>query len=110
MGQAHELLLRKFGVGIKPESVPATQAITANAKRVLKLNPDRVSLTLVNLGNQVAYVHTSQDVSSSLGLYLDKTGGSISMTLDNEGELICSEWWIVGVGATNVYVLATEVY
>jgi len=110
MGLAHDLLVKKYGIGIRPESVPATQAITTTEKQVLKANPDRVSLTFLNLGAEVAYVHISNKVSSALGLYLDKSGGSISMTLEYEGELVCSEWWVEGAGATNVYVTATEAY
>ncbi len=110
MGLAHDLLVRKYNVGIRLESAPITQAITTTAKQVLKANPDRVALTLVNLGAQIAYLHIDNKVSSSLGLYLDKSGGAISMTLEVEGELVCSEWWVEGAGATNVYVIATEAY
>lgn len=106
MGRLAELIEAKWGFHVRPEFTPATVAITAAEKQILKQNPDRVLILAINLGSEVCYLHTSREVSSDLGIYLDKLGGGIEMPWDIYGELIGLEWWCEGAGDTNLYLVS----
>ena len=105
MGKLQEILERRYGIVIRPEFTPKIFAITTDEQLILKDNPDRLSILLVNMGTEVCYVHTTREVSSALGIYLDKNGGGIEMPYEIYGYLIGQEWWCEGAGNTNLYVV-----
>lgn len=106
MGILRDLMDARWGVHLVPEFNPKIYAITANEQKVLNDHADRLTILFLNLGNQVCYLHTTKEVSSSLGIYLDKNGGGIEMTWEVYGELVGQEWWCEGAGATNLYVVS----
>lgn len=106
MGFLQEIMDKRWGIRLRPEFNPKIFAITTTQQKVLNDQPDRLTILFLNLGANVAYAHTTGEVSSALGIYLDKNGGGIEMTWELYGYLVGQEWWIVGAGATNVYVIA----
>lgn len=104
MGKLHDILVARYGMAIRPEFNPKIFAITATEQLILKDNPDRLSILAINLGAQVCYLHPTIEVSSSLGIYLDKNGGGIELYYEIYGYLVGQEWWCEGVAATNLYV------
>lgn len=104
MGNLRRIMDARWGMHLTPEFTPKTLAITAVERKILNDHPDRVSILLINLGAEVCYIHTTKDVSSALGIYLDKNGGGIEMTWEIYGDLVGQEWWCEGAGATNLYI------
>lgn len=106
MGKLHDILESRYGMAIRPEFTPKTFAITATEQKILEDNPDRLAILLINMGTEVCYVHTTREVSSTLGIYLDKNGGGVELPYEIYGYLVGQEWWCEGAGDTNLYVAA----
>lgn len=106
MGKLREVMDARWGIHLRPEFTPKTFAITTDEQKIVNDHPDRLSLLLINLGTEICYAHVTRDVSSALGIYLDKNGGWIEMNWEIYGELVGQEWWVEGDGDTNLYVVS----
>ncbi len=106
MGKLSELIEAKLGFTVRAEFAPKAVAITATEKEVLRSHADRLSWIMFNLGSEIAFVHNSKSVSSTLGFYLDKNGGFLAMDWETDGEMVGYPWWVEGAGATTIYVVA----
>ncbi len=58
-------------------------------------NPDRISLTLVNLGTTVIVVSPTQATTLTHGIRLDPSGGTLTLDLVEDGILPTREWTAV---------------
>ena len=106
MGILRDVMDARWGVHLRPEFTPKIFAITAAVQKIVNDHPDRLTLLLINLGAEVCYAHVTSDVSNALGIYLDKNGGWVEMNWEIYGDLVGQEWWVVGAGNTNLYVVA----
>ncbi|GAJ06396.1 unnamed protein product, partial [marine sediment metagenome] len=81
MGRLAQIIEAQFGFKLQAEFNPKpVTLVAATIKNLLLDNPDRVRWTIVNLGTEVVYLSHEAAPSSSNGYYLDKNGGSISMS------------------------------
>lgn len=106
MGMLQEVMAKEWGAQLIPEFTPKIISATADEQKVVNDHPDRLTLMFINLGDRIAYAHVSREVSSTLGLYLDKSGGFISMNWKVDGLLVGMEWWIEADAATSIYVVS----
>lgn len=80
--------------------------IQTTATIVVKNNPDRVGLIIVNLGANDVYIALNNGVSSTNGIKLPASGGNVTMTVRDDFTLPAREWDGIGNGgASLVYVL-----
>lgn len=72
-------------------------------------DPEALALTIVNAGSNTLYVLFDQGVSSTRGIILVSSGGSLSMNVRDDQTLPTREWWAVSnaVG-TDVLVIRTR--
>ncbi|GAI74909.1 unnamed protein product, partial [marine sediment metagenome] len=81
MGRLAEIIESQLGFHIRAEFPPKANALlAATPEQILKANPDRISWDIFNLGTEVVYLSHEPVPSSTNGYYLDKNGGSISMS------------------------------
>ena len=68
---------------------------------------DRLTLLIVNLSANTAYIGINNDVSAANGIRLGATGGSVSFDANEDGMIPTREIFALGAGAgTNLYVLS----
>jgi len=68
-----------------------TDTVQTTATLILRNNPDRIFWMAINLSGNRGYVGWDAQVSSTRGLPVSPTGGFISCTLEEDGELTIHE-------------------
>lgn len=92
-----------------------TQAIQNDVLTVVGIvqaapnNPDRLSLTMMNLSGTDMYVSPDTVPSATHGILLQSGGGVVSLNAAIDGELVGYEWSVYcTVANEELYVLETE--
>lgn len=89
--------LVKFGRPTRTiESNPTTDA---TGGRLVKGDPDRVELTIVNLGTQTVFLSIRATVSTINGILIPPNGG-MTVLVDEDGEMVAYEWFAVSSSGT----------
>jgi len=88
--------------GIKTRLVPLqTVAVLATPTRVVKNNPRRFALIVLNQGTGNVFIGWDNSVSITNGLLLPPSGGSVTLLADEDGELVCMEMVAIAAAAGN---------
>lgn len=87
------------------EDVEETFTAGTTAAEIVKEDPERVSLLIINLSVNAAYLGFGPTVSSSNGIKLGANGGSFIVNAVNDLTLPTRGFWIVADGAgSGIYV------
>lgn len=100
---------KKFGVATR--SYPITDPVECELEvtQILKNNPDRLAVLLVNLGTTAMYVAWDQEVGADHGVYVAPGGGSFALTADEDGELVGYELYGIAITSANdIFTMVTE--
>jgi len=109
MGRLAEVIESEFGFKFQAEFTPYAEALAAaTIEQLLRANPDRVRWTIFNLGTDVVYLSHDAAPSSTNGYYLDKNGGSISMSWNEDGELVGYPIYAISVGTPTLMLSAVR--
>lgn len=108
MGALSEFSKRRFGTETRHNDTPLAIVVGAAATALWRNNPDRLSLLFVNLGANVIYLNVGPDVAAANGIYLGANGGSVSLTAEEDGELVGYPWWGIAAGNTNIFSAELE--
>jgi hypothetical protein len=88
--------------GVKTRLVPQqTVAVLASATRILKNNPRRFGLTIINQGTGQVFLDWSAGVAVGVGVILTALGGSLTLVPDEDGEIIGYDMWAIASAAGN---------
>jgi len=105
VGAAQEYVEGLFG-GPITESESVYTIDTTPYTAITQNNPDRVGLTIINLGSNDLFIALDINVSTSRGVYLAKNGGTASITVVDDQMLPTRAWYAISsIGSTTVYVL-----
>lgn len=80
-----------------------TVAITST--QILDNNPKRVHAAIVNISAQQGYFNYDNNVSSSNGILLGAGGGSMTESVDEDGESVAWPMFGLNVGASGVWMV-----
>jgi len=96
--------------GVKTRLVPQQVfAVLTTAQRVIKNNPRRFGLTIVNQGTGQVNLDWSSSVLTTSGIILTPLGGTLTLVPDEDGELITYDLWaIAGAAGNNLAIWETE--
>lgn len=84
-------------------SNPATGATSA---QLVKNNPDRAAMTIINVGANSVYLQPLSQQSGSTGIILGAAGGVVTMDMINDLILPSVEWWGVSpAGASSLTII-----
>jgi len=108
MGALSDYMLKRWGVRTHSIENPVTATALAGKTLILKNNPDRLMVVIVNYDSVLMRVAPSIDVAADYGLPLDPEGGFVVLTADDDGELVGYEWYIYSAAGGTIYVLETE--
>ncbi|MAF43781.1 MAG: hypothetical protein CMI54_06405 [Parcubacteria group bacterium] len=101
-----DILNQRFGVKTRPvEGDPSTQVGTT-AALLVKNNPNRLALLIINLSTNIIYLGLTQGVASTQGIRLNSGGGSAVFTPESDFIAPSWAWWAIASGAnSDVYTL-----
>lgn len=103
-GAAAEAVARKYGFDVS--DADSVESVGTSAAEVLRNDPDRVFVLLVNLSLNTVYVGFDQGVGSSLGIVLASNGGSYQADVEEDMTLPSRSMFAVATGASSsLYVL-----
>ena len=107
MGKLAEIIEAQLGFHIRAEFPPYAEALAASTpEQILKANPDRISWDIFNLGTTKVLLSHSPVPSDTNGYYLDKDGGHIGMTWDEDGELVAYPIYAFSTGTPTLFIKA----
>lgn len=74
--------------------------------QIVPADPKRLSLIIVNLGNNSIFVAPANDVATTKGILLIGGGGALTLTLTDDFELVSASWFGICAAVDNeVYIL-----
>ena len=89
---------------------PSTVALTTAMSQVVKHDPNRFELNIINLGNDNCYLIMggAAQPGPGNGILLQANGTPFSTTATTDGELPCFDWYAVSATTnTTLFVLET---
>jgi len=107
MGKLDDVLIKLFATKTRAVENPVV-ANTGGATAVLLLrnNPDRLAFTVVNLSVNAMYLGLTDQVSAINGIYIAPSGGSVTMTYQDDFQMTGWAWWIISpAGASALFSL-----
>lgn len=108
MGALSDYLQKKWGVRTRSVENPVVDETGADVTQVLRNNPDRFMVLIVNLDGTDQWLGFAPDVSDEKGILLDASGGYAVFTADDDGELVGYDMFVYSVAGGPIYVLETE--
>ena len=104
---AGRFAISRWGGPTTPKLTSATVGTTAS--RIVTNNPRRVKLTLLNLGASDVYVGFDSSVTTSAGLKLVASTGTLESNASDDGEEVLVELWAIS-GTAGQTVMISEVF
>lgn len=106
-GAAAEFIERKYGGAVG--ELTAVESVGTTAAEVLRNDPERVFVLMVNLSVNTIYVGFDQRVSSSRGIVLASNGGSYQADVEEDFTLpIRSMFAVSTLAGSNLYVVTVR--
>lgn len=101
---ASRFSINRWGTPTTPRLTSATVGTTAS--RIVLNNPRRVKLLLLNLGAVDVFVSFTSDVSTSSGLKLVASTGTLEANAADDGEEVISELYAIASAAGNTVMIS----
>lgn len=99
-----------FGGPVTEDDIPLSLS-SGVVTRAVENDPERLSLTVINLGTNDVYMALDETVSSTYGIGVFASGGFASFNVRDDQLLPTREWWVISPnGATDLYILYTRRY
>lgn len=96
-----ELLIDKLGASPHRGVNPLVSQVGLAAISIVPNNPNRLGLTIINLGASTVWVWLTNQVGATAGILLDAAGGSVTFQWEYDFDLVTSEWFAISAGAAN---------
>lgn len=101
MKTAHDIIQERFGVKTSYQEQPQVTQIETTVTKFLSYNPNRLGIVFVNTGANNVYLAPSNDSAVGRGILLTANGGSMSMNIFEDFELVNMEWFAIADGAAS---------
>lgn len=107
MGRLAEVIEARFGFKVRAEFPPYAEALAASTpEQILKANADRIGWDIFNLGTTKVLLSHDPVPSATNGYYLDKDGGHIGMSFEDDGELVAYPIYAFSTGTPTLFIKA----
>lgn len=105
------LLRSQYGVRTRYISNPLTSAVGVTVTKICPIRPNRVGLTVTNMGATTIYLSPENDVSATKGIILPGGGTTITFRWDIDMHLVASDFYALSSAAGGlIYVLENVIY
>jgi len=109
VNSVYQLIEARLGVNVAFKLTGTTSVGTADVQLV-ENNPGRTNLTIVNLSSNTVYLAPMSVASSSSGILLTASGGSLAMNYNDDLVLPTLEWHAIASGSSsNVFVIEASI-
>jgi hypothetical protein len=109
VNSVYQLIEARLGVNVAFKLTGTTSVGTADVQLV-ENNPGRTNLTIVNLSTNTVYLSPMAAASSSSGILLTASGGSLAMNYNDDLVLPTLEWHAIASGSSsNVFVIEASI-
>ena len=109
VNSVYQLIEARLGVNVAFKLTGTTSVGTADVQLV-ENNPGRTNLTIVNLSSNTVYLAPMSVASSSIGILLTASGGSLAMNYNDDLVLPTLEWHAIASGSSsNVFVIEASI-
>ena len=109
VNSVYQLIEARLGVNVAFKLTGTTSVGTADVQLV-ENNPGRTNLTIVNLSSNTVYLSPMSAASSSSGILLTASGGSLAMNYNDDLVLPTLEWHAIASGSSsNVFVFEASI-
>lgn len=101
-----DLLASRFGVATTYRVNREGATAGTSGSVVLRSDPNRFGFTIINLGTAAVFVSPSRELSTTTGIRLAPSGGSLTLVWSDDLDLVSVEWWCIsGSAGQTVYTL-----
>ena len=101
----YAFLREKYGQEMDWREIEDANDVDATDKIIARENPNRAALIIVNVSTGTIYLRPRKPATTSAGIVLVPSGGSISISAPEDGPLAAYEWHAIG-SAGNLAFLA----
>lgn len=105
MGAAYEYISKLIGGSV--EKIAEAVALGTGQDIIAQSDPERVWLSIVNLGSYDVYVSPAEGVSATFGYLLKANGGSVSLNLVDDFTMPTEQWYGVAIGGASTIFVAS---
>ncbi len=100
---------KQFGIRTRGITNPVTTTVLTTKVEILKNNPDRLAYTVVNLTAYDVHVTFDREPTTTRGILISASGGSLTLTAIEDGELVGYELWGISTGTqSTIFTIVTE--
>jgi len=96
---------KRLGFPTRAVVNPVTNTVATTATEILRNNPDRIFWLVVNLSTNKGYVGWDREVSSSRGIPIAPSGGYVSASIEEDGELVIHPVFAINENAAGTYYI-----
>lgn len=108
MGRLSNLIQERFGGRTDSRRNPVVSQLGVTATEFLRPNDDRLQFILINLSLFPVFILPDSEVSTSNGIRLIASGGTIISNWEDDADLVGVSWFGIGDGgAANILVIET---
>ena len=101
-----EIEEKLFGTRSTYKENRLTNTVGNTVSQIVPADPKRLSLNIINLGNISIFIAPTNAVSNARGILLIGGGGSLTLTLTDDFELVSTSWFAICAAPNNaLYVL-----
>lgn len=100
-----EIISKQFGAPVQVLQNPLVTQVETTITRLVKNNPNRVGLTIINLGGYPIYLTPTPDPATTKGIYLNSNGGALALNVNEDLILPSYEWYAIAATASACYVI-----
>ena len=105
----YELIEARLGINVVFKLTGTTSVGTSDVQLV-ENNPGRTNLTIVNLSSNSIYLSPQNAATTSSGILLTASGGSLAMNYNDDLILPTLEWHALASGSSsNVFIIEASI-
>jgi len=107
----YDLIERELKARITEEVNPVTPTVGTSVTQILREDPNRIAVVIINLGANSMYIGFDREISSTRGILLSANGGSYTAFWKEDFTLCARAMYAIApAGSVSVYVLALKIY
>lgn len=101
------LIYERLGIRTYERLNNVTATVGVAAEQILRANPNRLWISIVNLSANILYVSPFPGVAATAGYRLNANGGTLILNYLEDHMLVNREWFGIATGAASA-VMITE--
>ena len=110
MTSLHSIITERFGVKTRQAENRETVAMTTTSALILRSDSGRLAALIINLGANEVFIRPNGVPSSTVGILVGPNGGSFSMVVEEDFNLVGLEFQgITPAGTSTLYILETVI-